>query len=91
METIEDIFSKLPKEYGGLVVAACGALFLIGAIRRWKWTLDMTGQRSAHPFGFLTLMQEWFGDEGVRVGTIIISVIILIGGIAMFVVMKCTD
>lgn len=88
METKEDIFSKFPKEYVGLAIIAAGLLFLIGAIRRWKWTLDMTGQRSAHPFGFLTLLQDWFGEDGVRIGTIILSVIIIICGIVLFVAMR---
>lgn len=87
METIENILSKLPKEYIGLVIAAVGILFLVGAIRRWKWTLDMTGQRSAHPFGFLTLMQDWFGDNGVRIGVMIMSVILMICGLVLFAVM----
>lgn len=92
MEKEQDFFSKLfesfPKEYGGLVIAAAGVLTLIGAIHRWKWTLDMTGQRSAKPFGFLTLLQDWFGEEGVRVGMIILSVIIIICGITMFALMR---
>ena len=41
MEKEQDFFSKLvesfPKEYAGLVIVAAGALFFIGACRRWKW------------------------------------------------------
>lgn len=92
MEKEQDFFSKLaetlPKEYIWLIMAAVGALFFIGAYRRWKWVLDMTGQRSAHPFGFLTLMQDWFGEDGVRIGMMIMSVIIMICGVVMFLLMR---
>lgn len=84
MENQQDFLAKLPKESAGLFLAATGVLLLIGAIRRWKWVLDMTGQRSAHPFGFLTLMQDWFGDNGVRIGMIIMSVILIICGMVLF-------
>lgn len=91
MEKEQDFFSKLvesfPKEYAGLVIVAAGALFFIGACRRWKWVLDMTGQRSAHPFGFLTLMQNWLGDNGVRIGVMIMGAIIMICGLVLFILM----
>lgn len=91
MEKEQDFFSKLvesfPKEYVGLVIVAAGALFFIGACRRWKWVLDMTGQRWAHPFGFLTLMQDWFGDNGVRIGVMIMGAIIMVCGVVLFILM----
>ncbi len=87
MEKEQDLFERIPKEYGGLVIAALGILLLVGAIRRWEWTLDMTGQKSGKPFGFLTLMHDFFGEAGVRVGVIIISVVFIVGGLVLFVLM----
>lgn len=84
MEKEQDLFDKLPKEYMGLILAAGGVLLLVGAIRRRKWVLDMTGERSRKPFGFLTLMQDWFGENGVRVGMMILSVVIIVCGLVMF-------
>ena len=83
MEKEQDFFSNLTPTSGGLIIVALGALTLVGAIRRWKWALDMTGRRSAKPFGFLTLMQDFFGEDGVRIGMIIISIITILGGIWM--------
>lgn len=51
----------------------------------------MTGQRSTHPFGLLTLMQDWFEDNGVRIGVMIMSVILMICGVVLFVVVQCMD
>ena len=83
MEKEQDFFSNLTPTGVGLMFIGIGLLFLIGAIRRWKWVLDMTGQRSSKPFGFLTLMQDFFGEDGVRIGMIIISIIIILSGIGM--------
>lgn len=88
MEKEQDFFANLPKETGGLAMIAAGLLLFIGAYRRWKWVLDMTGQRSAHPFGFLTLMQDWFGDAGVRIGIMIMSVLLILCGVVLMVLMK---
>lgn len=87
MEQEQDFFSNITPTNGGLIVIGIGLLLLIGAIRRWKWALDMTGQRSAKPFGFLTLMQDFFGEDGVRVGVIIISTFIILGGIGIMAFM----
>lgn len=87
MENEQDFFSNITPTSGGLIIIALGALLLVGAICRWKWVFDMTGQRSAKPFGFLTLMQDFFGEDGVRIGMIIISIIIILGGIGIMVFM----
>lgn len=93
MEKEQDFFSRLvesfPKEYVGLLIAAGGLLMFIGAYRRWKWVERdwMTGERSAHPFGFLTLMQDWFGDAGVRIGIMIMSVITILAGLMLVALM----
>lgn len=88
MENEQDFFARLPKEYVGLVFVAAGVLLLVGAICRWKWVLDMTGQKSNKPFAFLSLMHDWFGENGVRIGIMIMSVIIILCGLVMFVLMR---
>lgn len=52
MEKEQDFFSNLTPTSGGLILIALGALVLIGAIRRWEWIFDMTGQRTGR-FNFL--------------------------------------
>lgn len=88
MENEQDFFAKLPKEYAGLVFVAAGVLLLVGAICRWKWVLDMTGQKSNKPFAFLPVLHDWFGENGVRIGIMIMSVIIIICGVVLFLLMR---
>ena len=75
-----DFFSNITPTSGGLIIIALGVLLLIGAIRRWKWVFDMTGERNKG-FNFLLFLYDLFGDKGLRVGVIITSVIIILGGI----------
>lgn len=82
MEKEQDFFSNLTPTSGGLIIIALGTLFLIGAIRRWKWALDMTGQRHKG-FNILLFLYDVFGDKGLRVGMIILSIFIIISGIGM--------
>lgn len=81
-----DFFSNITPVNGGLIIIALGTLLLIGAIRRWKWIFDMTGQRDKE-FNFLLLLYDLFGDKGLRVGMIITSIIFILGGIGMMVFM----
>ncbi|CDA87128.1 MULTISPECIES: Imm17 family immunity protein [Bacteroides] len=81
-----DFFSNITPVNGGLIIIALGTLLLIGAIRRWKWIFDMTGQRDKG-FNFLLLLYDLFGDKGLRVGMIITSIIFILGGIGMMVFM----
>lgn len=83
-----DFFDCIPREWSGLIVAGVGTLLLVGAICRWKWTLDMTGQKTARPFGFLTLLHDFFGDEGVRAGTIFLAAVLVACGLAMFFLVR---
>lgn len=82
-----DLSDRIPREWAGLVIAGLGALLLVGALRRWKWALDMTGQKSARPLGFLTLLHDLFGEEGVRAGTIFLASIMIACGVALFFLM----
>lgn len=86
MEKEPDFFSGITSTNGGLIIIALGALLLIGAIRRWEWVFDMTGQRNKG-FNFLLLLYDLFGDKGLRVGMIITSIIIILGGIGIMVFM----
>ena len=86
MKKEPDFFSKMRPVSSGLIINAVGALLLIGAIRRWKWIFDMTGQRDKG-FNFLLLLYYLFGDKGLRVGMIITSIIFILGGIGMMVFM----
>ena len=88
MEQEQHFFEKLPKESVGLVFITVGILLLVGAINRWKWVLDITGEKSNKPFSFLSIMHDWFGENGIRIGIIIISVLIIICGLALFFLMK---
>ena len=60
-----DFFSNITPVNGGLIIITLGTLLLIGAIRRWKWIFDMTGQRDKG-FNFLLLLYDLFGDKGLR-------------------------
>lgn len=82
MEKEQDFFANLPKETGGLVFIAVGLLQFIGAYRRWKWILDLTGQ----PLGILTLMQDLFGEDGVRIGIMIMGLILILCGVVLMAV-----
>lgn len=82
MEKEQDFFSNLTPTGVGLMFIGIGLLFFIGAIRRWKWVLDMTGQRHKG-FNMLLFLYDVFGDKGLRVGMIILSIIIILCGIGM--------
>lgn len=85
MENKQNLFEKFPIEYIGLVFVLFGLIIFIGALLRWKWVLDMTGERSDKPFGFIILMYDWFGDNGVRAGLIILSILIIFCGLVLFI------
>ena len=87
MEKEQDFFSNLTPTSGGLILIALGALVLIGAIRRWEWIFDMTGQRTGR-FNFLLWLYVVFGEKGLRVGMIINAIIIMLGGIGIMIFMK---
>lgn len=82
MEKEQDFFSNITPTNSGLILAAIGFLLLIGTVRRWKWALDMTGQRNGS-FNILLLLYDLFGEKGLRVGVIILSIIIILGGIGI--------
>ena len=80
MEKEQYFYSNLTPTSGGVIHVALGALVLIGAIRRWEWIFDMTGQRNGR-FNFLLWLYDVFGEKGLRVGLIINAIFIMRGGI----------
>ena len=70
-----DFFSNITPTSGGLIIIALGVLLL------------MTGERNKG-FNFLLFLYDLFGDKGLRVGVIITSVIIILGGIGIMCVGK---
>lgn len=86
MEQVQDFFSNLTPTSGGVFIIALGTLLLIGAIRRWKWALDMTGQRNGEP-NFLLWLYDVFGEKGLRIGMIIGNIFIILCGIGIMVFM----
>lgn len=87
METEKDISTVIFKDYGGLVLIGLGIILLYGAVRRCKWAMDMTGQRTGR-FNPLLLLYDLFGDKGLRIGLIIISIVLILGGVGLMVVMS---
>lgn len=65
-----------------LFLIVVGALFLLGAIFRWKWICDPQGDNTQ---GFLAFVYRNFGEKGYRVITGISgAVIILCGAFLLF-------
>lgn len=76
-----DIFDYLQKNprLAGLVLAAIGALLLVGAILNWRWVVDTQGERR----GF-RLLRAIFGVRGEM---IITAIVIIAGGVTLFVLL----
>lgn len=55
-----------------LFLLAVGALFLAGAIFRWRWVCDPQGSR-----GLLAFSYRMFGEKGYRVVTALTGVVIM--------------
>lgn len=58
-----------------LFLIVVGALFLLGAIFRWKWICDPQGDNTQ---GFLAFVYRIFGEKGYRVITGISGAIIIL-------------
>lgn len=76
-----DVFAYIQSNpnLAGLVLAAIGALLLVGAILNWEWVVDTQGERP----GF-RLLRAIFGVRGEM---IITASVILIAGIVLFVLL----
>lgn len=82
MEKEQDIFSKLPKESVGVVIAASGALILIGAIHNWDWVFEGAGRCFNIAWACNT-----FGRKTARILMSIGGSVIILCGIMLFVLM----
>lgn len=84
METSNsELYSTLVKEYGYLLVAAGGLLFLLGAILNWDWVLEGDGRMIN-----MAWISNQFGRNVARIIVGIIGGIILVLGVIMFFLSK---
>lgn len=65
-------------------IIGAGALFLLGAIFRWKWACDPQGDNVQ---GFRASVYRAFGEKGYRVATGISGAVIILCGVALWVLM----
>ena len=78
-----ELYSTLVKEYGYLLVAAGGLLFLLGAILNWDWVLEGDGRMIN-----MAWISNQFGRNVARIIVGIIGGIILVLGVIMFFLSK---
>lgn len=67
-----------------LVIVAAGALFLLGAVFRWKWVCDPQGE---NVLGFRAGVYRAFGEKGYRIVTGISGAVIILCGVVLWVLM----
>ena len=67
-----------------LFLIAVGALFLLGAIFKWKWVCDPQGE---NVLGFRAFVYRNFGEKGYRVITGLSGMGIILCGIVLWVLM----
>ena len=73
---MEGVFEFLKVHYQYVLIAG-GLLFLIGAIRDWKWVYQATvGDKARHAFIF-----EVWGEKGCRVFIGICGLLLIIYGV----------
>jgi len=85
MESITNLASQKP-ELLGLVIAAVGALILIGAICKWEWIIgsEASGNRvRTGVFGWI--VYKLFGR---RVFFMLTGIVGLLGGVVWFVALS---
>lgn len=80
-----EIFSDIPAGCVAWLVVGVGVVLLVGAIRKWRWVLQMQGTR---PFGFLYWLGHVWGEKGYRVGMILVSVCIIACGVMLVFLMR---
>lgn len=67
-----------------LFIICVGALFLVGAIFRWKWVCDPQG---INTMGFQAFVYRTFGEKGYRVLTALTGAAIMICGAVLWILM----
>lgn len=63
MENIKDFFSNITPIGASLLLIAFGVLLIIRAISRWKWILDISGERKR--MNIRLLLYNLFGYKGL--------------------------
>ncbi|SFE59964.1 Immunity protein 17 [Peptostreptococcaceae bacterium pGA-8] len=77
---MDGVFEFLKAHYQYVLIAV-GLLFLIGAIRDWKWVYQATpGAKARHAFIF-----EVWGEKGYRVFIGICGLILAICGVVLLI------
>ncbi|MDD7511155.1 MAG: immunity 17 family protein [Peptostreptococcaceae bacterium] len=77
---MDGVFEFLKAHYQYVLIAV-GLLFLIGAIRDWKWVYQATsGNKARHAFIF-----EVWGEKGYRVFIGICGLILAICGVVLLI------
>ncbi len=77
---MDGVFEWLKAHYKYVLIAG-GLLFLIGAIRDWKWVCRATNaDKARHTFIF-----EMWGEKGYRVFTGLCGLILVICGLVFLV------
>lgn len=79
-----DLVMPVLQENWQLAVLGSGALFLLGAVFRWKWVCDPSGENVD---GFRAFVYSNFGEEGYRVITGISGFIIILCSVLLWVLM----
>lgn len=80
---MDGVFEFLKAHYQYVLIAG-GLLFLIGAIRDWKWVYRATeGDKARHAFIF-----EVWGEKGYRVFIGICGLILAICGVVLLMLDK---
>lgn len=80
---MDELFEVVKAHYQYVLIAG-GLLFLIGAIRDWKWVYRATsGDKLAHAFIF-----EMWGEKGYRVFIGICGLLLAICGIVFLLLDK---
>ena len=64
-----------------LIIIAAGALFLLGAVFRWKWVCDPQGDSV---LGFRASVYRNFGEKGYRIISGIAGAAIILCGLVLW-------
>lgn len=64
-----------------IFIMTVGALFLLGAVFRWKWVCDPQGD---NVLGFRAFVYRCFGEKGYRVITGISGAVIILCGAVLW-------
>lgn len=72
------------QEHWQLTIIGSGALFLFGAIFRWRWVCNPQGE---NVLGLRAFVYRSFGEKGYRIVTGISGAVIILCGLVLWVLM----